>query len=182
MCFTYILELNLGNKALNVAIRMAPNQKYPFNTRSFFTEDGKRPLRGGVELWRGYFQSIRPSMGKMIVNLDISTGLMYKPGPLINLCLDFFGKPDPNFLSPKRGLPDRERLRLQRFISGLRIITSHGPSGRAQTRVIRKLSSAGASGQKFTMRENGEISVADYFRVHARKTLKFPDLLCVEVG
>lgn len=168
--------------ALNVAIRMAPNQKYPFNTRSFFTEDGKRPLRGGIELWRGYFQSIRPSMGKMIINLDISTGLMYKPGPLIGLCLDFFGKNDPNILSPKRGLPDRERLRLQRFISNIRITTSHGPSGRAQTRVVRKLSSAGASGQKFTMRESGEISVADYFRVHARKTLKFPDLLCVEVG
>jgi len=178
----YILELNPGNEALNVAIRMAPNQKYPFNTRSFFTEDGKRPLRGGLELWRGYFQSIRPSMGKMIVNLDISTGLMYKPGPLINLCLDFFGKNDPNILSPKRGLPDRERLRLQRFLSNLRVVTSHGPSGREQTRVIRKLSPAGASGQKFMMRESGEISVADYFRIHAHKTLQFPDLLCVEVG
>lgn len=57
---------------------MAPTQKYPFNVRSFFTPQGAKPIGGGLVLWRGYFQSIRPSPGRMLVNIDISTGAMFK--------------------------------------------------------------------------------------------------------
>lgn len=42
--------------ALNVAVRMVPTQKWPFNSRSFFTNTDIKPLDGGFELWRGYFQ------------------------------------------------------------------------------------------------------------------------------
>jgi hypothetical protein len=35
-------------------------------------------LGGGMVLWRGYFQSVRPAPGKMVINVDISTGLMFK--------------------------------------------------------------------------------------------------------
>ena len=80
----------------------------------------------------------------MLINVDISTGTMYKAGPLMQLCCEYVGKPNqPNALAPKRGFPDRERLRLQRFISGIRILTNHaGPNGEVQTapRVVKKLS------------------------------------------
>ena len=99
-------------QALNVVIRMDPNLKYPFNVRSFFTEQGKKAIGSGLELWRGYFQSVRPAPGRMLINIDISTGTMYKPGQLIDLCLEFFGRPgNPNILAPSKGLPERERLR-----------------------------------------------------------------------
>jgi eukaryotic translation initiation factor 2C len=29
-------------------------------------------------LWRGYFQSVRPAPGRMVINIDISTGTMFK--------------------------------------------------------------------------------------------------------
>lgn len=48
-----------------------------FNTRSFFSEDGKRLLKGGPKLQRGYFELIYPSMGKMIVNLDMKKRRTY---------------------------------------------------------------------------------------------------------
>ncbi|KAJ7729362.1 hypothetical protein B0H16DRAFT_1587256 [Mycena metata] len=96
--------------ALNVVIRMEPTLKYPFNVRSFFTKETK-DIGAGLELCkfiplvvclanfylgRGYFQSIRPAMGRMLINVDISTGCMYKHGPLLRLCLEFIGKGDPN--------------------------------------------------------------------------------------
>ncbi|KAJ7459186.1 argonaute-like protein [Mycena galericulata] len=187
--------------ALNVVIRMEPTMSYPFNVRSFFTNRETKDIGAGLELWRGYFQSIRPAMGKMLINVDISTGTMYKHGPLLRLCLEYIGKGDPNALSPKRGLPaccifcvfdigvdcsgqDRERLRLQRFISGIRVLTTHaGPTGEVQTpRVIKKLSTAGASSLTFQMREGQTMTVADYFQNTQNKPLQFPDVICCEVG
>lgn len=32
------------------------NRKYPFNIRSFFTNQEKKEIGLGIELWRGYFQ------------------------------------------------------------------------------------------------------------------------------
>ncbi|KAJ7228592.1 argonaute-like protein, partial [Mycena pura] len=171
--------------ALNVVIRMQPTMTYPFNVRSFFTNRETKDIGAGLELWRGYFQSIRPAMGKMLINVDISTGTMYKQGPLLRLCLEYVGKNEPNALSPKRGFPDRERLRLQRFISGIRILTNHAGPGGSEVqapRVIKKLSTAGASSLSFKMREGQTMTVAEYFQKTQGKPLQFPDVICAEVG
>jgi hypothetical protein len=49
--------------------------KYPFNIRSFFTDQECKRIGGGLELWRGYFQSVRPAIGRILINIDISTGM-----------------------------------------------------------------------------------------------------------
>ncbi|KAJ7578988.1 argonaute-like protein [Mycena floridula] len=169
--------------ALNVAIRMEPTLRYPFNIRSFFTEKGSQPIGGGLELWVGYFQSMRPGIGRMFVNVDTTTGVMYRGGSLIDLCLDFFGRNDPNILAPTRGLPDRERLRLARFISGLRVNTKRAgkPNDRPRGKTIRKLSTAGADQLTFSLASGENLTVAQYFE-RQNQRLRFPSLLCVEVG
>ncbi|KAI6035170.1 argonaute-like protein [Pisolithus orientalis] len=170
--------------ALNVVIRMEPTMKYPFNVRSFFTDREVKDIGSGIVLWRGYFQSVRPAIGRLLVNVDISTGTMYKAGPLIDLCLDFLGRPgQPQLLSPQRGMPDRERIRLQRFIAGVRITTTYtGQRVRKTPRVVKKLSSVGASSLSFTMRDGTSMTVAQYFRNLLNRPLKYPDNICVEVG
>ncbi|KAF7332070.1 Argonaute-like protein [Mycena kentingensis (nom. inval.)] len=170
--------------ALNVVVRMQPTLDYPFNVRSFFTNKETKDIGAGLQLWRGYFQSVRPGLGKMLINVDISPGTMYKAGSLLSLCLEYVCKTDPNALAPTRGFPDRERLRLQRFISGIRVITTHnGPNGEVQSpRVIKKLSSMGANRLSFTMREGQTMTVADYFASTQNKKLQFPDVICAEVG
>jgi len=165
--------------AFNVAIRMDPNMKYPFNTRSFFTDAGRRVIGAGLELWQGYFQSLRPSQGKLYINIDISTGIMYKSGPLLDLCLEFLGQRDPKLLSHRARFPDRERLRLQRFISNMRIITTYGTP---KTHVVRKVSEQGASAITFTLRDGTTTTVANYFRNQLNRPLRFPDTICIDVG
>lgn len=174
--------------ALNVAIRMEPNLRFPFNSRSFFTEDGRTRIGAGIELWRGYFQSIRPSQAKMYLNVDVATGMMFKEGPLIQLCLEYLKLPgnETKRLTPQRrpndgGLSDRDRLSLQRFVTNLRVSTSYGGHTKALT--IKKLTREGANASMFTKREGGpSISVANYFRNELNRPLKFPDLICIEVG
>lgn len=162
---------------------MEPTMKYPFNVRSFFTDRETKDIGGGLILWRGYFQSVRPAIGRLLVNVDISTGTMYKQGPLLDLCLNFLGKPGQyNILSPRKGMPDRERIRLQRFITGIRIMTTYsGERVRKTPRVVKKLSSAGASDLSFTMRDGTTMTVAQYFQKLLNRPLRFPDNICIEV-
>lgn len=161
---------------------MQPTLNYPFNVRSFFTDRETQDIGSGVVLWRGYFQSVRPAIGKMLINLDISTGTMYKPGSLINICLEVIGKTNPQALAPSRGLPERERIKLQRFLAGIRVVTRAANGAKSRTpRTVKKLSSAGANGMSFNMREGGTMTVAQYFQRTQNRPLQFPDILCVEV-
>src|SRR5258708_26876882 len=166
---------------------MGPNLKYPFNVRSFFTDSETRDIGGGIVLWRGYFKCVRPAIGRMVIKIDISTGAMYMPGPLIGLALAVLGRPpnNPNALAPSQGLPDRERLRLQRFITpGLKITTAYDqrdPNQAPRPRGVKKLSKAGARDLTFELAAGQTTNVADYFRQKLNRPLRFPDIICVEV-
>nr|VWO95172.1 Uncharacterized protein [Ganoderma boninense] len=173
--------------ALNVVIRMEPTMKYPFNVRSFFTSRETAPIGGGIVLWRGYFQSVRPAIGRMLINVDISTAAMYKPGRAIDVALELLGvtQRGPLALSPKHGFPERELIKLQRFLSGVRItvdIPGRPTTGRRPPRVIKKLTKAGANNLSFTMRDGKTITVAQYFEKTHNYRLQFPDIVCIEVG
>jgi eukaryotic translation initiation factor 2C len=86
----------------------------------------------------------------------------------LDLCLQFLRKPGkppikPEQLAPRAGFPERERLKLQRFISGIRIVTNlQDESGKVNNtpRVVKKVSQAGASDLSFQMREGGSMTVA----------------------
>jgi len=153
---------------------MGPNLKYPFNTRSFFTPSGKKDINAGLELWQGYFQSLRPSQNKLYVNIDISTGVMYKAMKLVDICLEFFRRNNPGDLAT---IPDRERIRLQRFITNVRVETTYA---RKRVHVIKKLSPKSAHSLMFTTRDGVTMSVETYFQ-SLNIRLKFPNLPCIEV-
>jgi eukaryotic translation initiation factor 2C len=168
--------------ALNVVIRMEPTMNYPFNVRSFFTNRETKDIGGGIVLWRGYFQSVRPGVGKMLINVDISTATMYKSGPLLNVCMEFLRRTDPRDLYRT---PDREFLKLQRFISGVRVLTNipgQPPRAASTPRVVKKLTRLGANKESFTTREGTTLTVADYFKGLMNRPLTHPDLFCAEVG
>jgi eukaryotic translation initiation factor 2C len=167
---------------------MYPTNRYPFNVRSFFTDRETKEIPGsGLQLWRGYFQSVRPAIGRMIINVDISTGAMYQAGSLLDLCLDFLGKKhgQEDVLAPgPGGLTDRDRLRLQKFIAGIRVVTEHrGSDGNSREipRVLKKLTAVSARNLYFNLKEGGSMSVAEYFQKLRNKPLRFPNAICVEV-
>ena len=161
---------------------MAPSLRYPCNARSFFTDQDTRAIGGGVVLWRGYFQSVRPAINKILINIDISTGAMYQPGDFITLALDFLNQSGrPNALSPRYGLPDRERLRLQHFVAGAKVTTPyrvHDPDGR---RLVKGITRESARDRRFEIGDGETMSVMEYFQNQLNIQLQFPDSICVEV-
>ena len=159
---------------------MAPNQMYPHNKRSFFTPQEKKDIGNGMELWRGIFQSVRPAIGRLVVTIDLTTAPMYKEGPLLRLCLDFIGNAQlrPQHLSPNHGLRHYDRLKLQKFLSGLKIISRTTGN---KPRTIRRLSDQGADSLQFDNPSGGTITVANYF-TSIGMPLQYPSVICVQVS
>ncbi|KAG8685127.1 pre-mRNA-splicing factor cwc22, partial [Ceratobasidium sp. 395] len=111
--------------ALNVALRHEPISKYTFNTRSFFLPAGKKPVPMGLELWPGVFQSIRPAVNSMHINIDTSTGVIYKPGPVVEHALAFLGRSQVADLSLRGRLGARDLRSLQSRLKSLRIAITY---------------------------------------------------------
>jgi eukaryotic translation initiation factor 2C len=169
--------------ALNVAVRMAPNQRYPHNARSFFTDTITKDIRGGYVLWRGYFQSVRPAIGRILINIDTATGVMYKPGRLIDLALEFLGRSgQPDALAPRHRFPERERMRLQHFLSGIKVMTPYSPHHQGRPRIVKKLTRLGAREQSFEVDDGETMTIAEFYRARYNISLVYPDVICVELS
>ncbi|KAK1215662.1 hypothetical protein PQX77_021726 [Marasmius sp. AFHP31] len=183
--------------ALNVVTRMSPLLHHPSSSStsstSFYTPDETFQLGRGLELWRGYFQSLRPSIDRCLVNVDVTTGMFYKPGPLIDVCLDFVWRGssteprDPRLLSPEHGFPERQRRTLANFLAGARILVREDPgngpnAAQGAMRICKGLSSQSANRLRSYRPDVGSITVADFYRRFRNRVLEFPDILCAEVG
>ncbi|KAK0184437.1 argonaute-like protein [Armillaria mellea] len=171
--------------ALNVVVRMEPSLNNPFNIRSFFTNTETANVGLGVELWRGYFQSVRPTMGSMYINIDISTGAMYMPGMLPHVLCAMLGK-KPAQLNPRTFVPGPELKagdirKLARQISGVRV-TVKLPGVPDVERVVKKLSLEGARAIRFTSPKDGPTNVVDHILRTYNVRLQNPDWICAEVG
>lgn len=164
-------------EAFNIAIRTDVISRYPTNSKSFFVPAHRRDIGGGVELWRGYFQSVRPGANRLLINVDVTSAMMYKSGPLLDVCLSFFDAQDPRMLMPRHGLTRRKITALSNFLQNLPVQAIHNN----RTRVIKGVSIAGARDLNFDF--NGQqISVATYYQLHDNRTLTFPDVVCAKAS
>lgn len=121
-------EQDVTMNMLNLCLQSTPRMKDPqiFNAKSFFTPNNKRssPRIRPIELWRGYFQSVRPTLSKIIVNVDVTVGVVIPPLRLDQICADYLG------LNNARGLSRLERpaiAKLRLFLKGLKVEVAAGP-------------------------------------------------------
>ncbi|KAF8603575.1 Piwi-domain-containing protein [Ceratobasidium sp. AG-I] len=170
--------------AISVVVRMEPIMRYPHNSRSFFTDIESRGIGGGIDLWRGYFQSVRMGVRTMLMNIDISTGVMYTPGPMIPICQAILENSSTDALVPGQGLNDHDRLSLQRFFTNVWFTTSFkDKNGRVSDRPqgLKKITNLSAANYKFKLSDGKETTVAQYFRTLGVQ-LQYPNYVCIETG
>ncbi|KJA16837.1 hypothetical protein HYPSUDRAFT_58011 [Hypholoma sublateritium FD-334 SS-4] len=178
---------NISNAlmAYNIAIRTEPNLQNPYRGRSFYIHSDRQSIGGGLEVWRGIFQSVRPVIGRLVVNIDLSATIVYREGPLVRLINEFYEKsPDlpPLYMVPvhRKFPPQYARVRLLRFLRHLRV--SVRSTGEGRPRAINGLTTNGADNEFFDTREGTRMSVADYFKHTLELPLKYPSAVCVVLG
>lgn len=174
-------DVTVAINSLNVVLSMFPseNPRYASNARSFFVPDGKKALGLGVTLWNGYFQSVRPTAGRMVVNIDVSTGMMYTPGPLIDICLEVLKRP-PRAYHTLEKMHENDRKALSKYLNRLKIHTTHNPDMNGRPRTLKLVLPTSSIETKFTI-EGKTQTVQQYYEATYKKSLSYPRIPCVQL-
>ncbi|KAG1736714.1 Piwi domain-containing protein [Suillus lakei] len=156
---------------LQLIVRQAPNLKYPNNTRAFFTKDaGIQTLGGGLELWRGYFQSVRPTIGKVLVNIDVSTAVMFKQDTFQNVALDVLKQKDVRALDLRADSPQFRQLKS--FFKGVSVTLLHRKG-------LKKIRGLVPNAGNFQFENT---TVKEYFQKTWSRKLHYPNIIGIQVG
>ncbi|KAI6043075.1 Piwi domain-containing protein [Pisolithus marmoratus] len=151
------------------------NRKYPNNVKSFFTKDaGRVTLGGGLEAWKGFYQSVRPTHNQLLINVDVTCGVLYQEGRLIDIALAVLGQSNVRALKLQESSPDFRKLRS--FFKGVFIGFTHVKG--KKKKIQQFISEAGY--YKFQKESDGpEISVQQYYRETYNIHLQYPDIIGV---
>lgn len=163
-------------------------------------------LRGGLSAYRGFFSSVRYSVSRMLVNLNVANGAFFNEQPLRDLINDICGgnptATDKAALAKVEPIIARLKVQTQYMVprdaNGAKI---------AQGKPLRKVRTLSHFSKQYK-KENGKvvefryafckdttfkfalspggqaqsISVYDYFKKHYGITLRFPDEPPINVG
>ena len=134
--------------AVNIILAQHPSKEGVVvgRNRFFFPQD-IQSMGGGLEAWKGFYSSARPSYKQLMVNVNVATTAFYSEGNLANAMIEYrnhtFG------------------ARAEVFVKGLRVQTTH--IGFKKT--IKKLSNRNAKNYKFAWdEEKREVTIEEYFR------------------
>lgn len=192
---TYPLKLETI-QALNILMAQGPstdskitvagqNRFYPVEGHAQHVKWG---LGGGLEALRGYYSSVRTSINRIILNVNVATAAFYKPGPL----LDMLGELGGNQGDPKRMSAFVKKLRFETSYitekdTNGKVKTQNGrPVTKRKVHVIHSLSFKGADNITFeTTGPNGKImkvTVKEHFAKSYNVQLKSPRAPVVNYG
>ncbi|KAG0335588.1 Eukaryotic translation initiation factor 2C [Podila horticola] len=181
-CLTAIMSLD-------ILIRHKPAMLYTTVGRSFFTPDGSQPLAGCLEVWRGFYQSARPSVGRMMINVDVSATAFFQGIPLIEFVMKILGLRSPDDF--RRTSPPLNWVKVERILKQVRVTTTHREKSDRSFKVTG-LTKNSANKETFKCPkttanphdppEEEEIDLVTYFKKAYNRTLSFPMLPCVKVG
>lgn len=150
-------------QALNIILAYGPstdssvavagqNRFYPFQSHPQFRSTD---LTGGLDALRGYFSSVRTSISRILVNVNVANAAFYKAGPLLEMMRSAGGAPKT----------ETEFRRLSSFVRKLRIETNYIPD-RDNKGNVRK----SKDGQPLTKRKVHTITDLSPFGTHSRNT------------
>ncbi|KAM7267366.1 hypothetical protein ACFE04_009532 [Oxalis oulophora] len=163
---------------LDVVLRTTPSLKYTVVGRSFFdlSLGEKGPLGNGMEYWRGYYQSLRPTQMGLSLNIDTSARAFYE-----EILVTDFVKKYLNLREVPRTLSDQDRVKVKRVLKSLKVEISHGKN--ARTYKIIGLSDQPVSEIMFTLDDKKtQTSVAQYFQDKYKIKLEYEHLPALQVG
>ncbi|KAL6709045.1 hypothetical protein ACN47E_002172 [Coniothyrium glycines] len=191
-------------QALNVIMTYGPSSDANITTAggNKFYPFGRHPqlmsadLGFGLQALRGYFSSVRTSVNRILVNVNVATGAFYKSGPLLDVMRDSSGG------QPPRTAADYHRMAA--FVRKLKFETNYMPdkdkkgnvkktSGGApvtkrKVHYIFDLCPFGKNSKNITFKETtadgkvSDVSIEQYFKRKYNITLNAPQAPVVNYG
>ncbi|RPD66004.1 Piwi-domain-containing protein [Lentinus tigrinus ALCF2SS1-6] len=177
-------ELNaMSLSLLQLIVRQAPNirHRFPADARSFYVETNSRDLRIGLSAWRGFFQSVRPTQGRLLINIDVSHAAVYTPGPLIETMLHHLDLRDVRDLQT---INPQNFARLRTFLKGVHVaIVIPGQSRDRRPPRPRPISNLIAQAGMQEFDKDGErLTVQRHFETKYNLQVRYPRIVGVRIG
>uniref|UniRef100_A0A453TD21 Piwi domain-containing protein n=1 Tax=Aegilops tauschii subsp. strangulata TaxID=200361 RepID=A0A453TD21_AEGTS len=174
-------------QVLDIVLRELPTARYAPYGRSFFSPDfgRRRSLGDGVESWRGFYQTIRPTQMGLSLNIGRCTLLsqymsatsFFEPLPV----LDFVGQL-LNADIHSRSLSDAERVKIKKALRGVKVEVTHRGNIRRKYR-ISGLTPQTTRELSFPVDQGGTVkSVVQYFQETYGFAIQHINLPCLTVG
>ncbi|EMD38649.1 hypothetical protein CERSUDRAFT_113827 [Gelatoporia subvermispora B] len=163
---------------LQIYLRQLPNIKYVTpahqkNYRIFYTDIGSVPLGNALEAWKGVFQSVRPTLQGLAINVDMTTGIMIQGGSLSDVLMARFSLNNARQLAVQE--TDSLWRQIRQFLYGIIVAWGGVPGRERQMTIVGLVPKAGDF--VFEMKGNdtpAPITIKDYYYMTHLKVLKFP--------
>uniref|UniRef100_A0ACD6AMC1 Uncharacterized protein n=1 Tax=Avena sativa TaxID=4498 RepID=A0ACD6AMC1_AVESA len=166
-------------QVLDIVLRELPTSRYEPYGRSFYSPDlgRRRSLGDGVESWRGFYQTIRPTQMGLSLNIDMSATSFFEPIPVIDFVRQLL---NTDFHS--RSLSDAERVKIKKALRGVKVEVTHRGNIRRKYR-ISGLTNQATRELSFPIDQGGTVkSVVQYFQETYGFAIQHTYLPCLQVG
>ncbi|GAV70787.1 PAZ domain-containing protein/Piwi domain-containing protein/DUF1785 domain-containing protein/Gly-rich_Ago1 domain-containing protein [Cephalotus follicularis] len=166
-------------QVLDIVLRELPTTRYCPVGRSFYSPDlGRRqPLGEGLESWRGFYQSIRPTQMGLSLNIDMSSTAFIEPLPVIEFVNQLLNRDVSS-----RPLSDADRVKIKKALRGVKVEVTHRGNMRRKYR-ISGLTSQATRELTFPVDERGTLkSVVEYFHETYGFVIRHTQWPCLQVG
>lgn len=165
-------------QVLDIVLRELPTHRFCPVGRSFYSPDlGRRqPLGDGLESWRGFYQSIRPTQMGLSLNIDMSSTAFIEALPVVEFVSQLLNK------DVSRHLSDADRIKIKKALRGVKVEVTHRGNMRRKYR-ISGLTSQPTQELTFPVDDKGTMkSVVEYFRETYGYIISYTALPCLQVG
>ncbi|KAK8970476.1 Protein argonaute 1B [Platanthera guangdongensis] len=169
-------------QVLDIVLREMPTSRYFPVGRSFYSPDlGRRQTLGeGLESWRGFYQSIRPTQMGLSLNIDMSSTAFIEPLPVLEFVIHLLNREARDVLS--RPLSDSDRVKIKKALRGVKVEVTHRGNMRRKYR-ISGLTSQATRELTFPVDERGTLkTVVQYFQETYGFTIQHTNWPCLQVG
>ncbi|KAL6281772.1 hypothetical protein ACE6H2_018653 [Prunus campanulata] len=166
-------------QVLDIVLRELPTSRYCPVGRSFYAPDlGRRQSLGeGLESWRGFYQSIRPTQMGLSLNIDMSSTAFIEPLPVIEFVTQLLNRDVTH-----RPLSDSDRVKIKKALRGVKVEVTHRGNMRRKYR-ISGLTSQATRELTFPVDERGTMkSVVEYFYETYGFVIQHTQWPCLQVG
>ncbi|KAF5937660.1 hypothetical protein HYC85_025166 [Camellia sinensis] len=109
-------------QVLDVVLRSTPSNYYAVVGRSFFSPQlgDTGHLGDGIEYWKGYYQSLRPTQMGLSLNIDISARAFYEPVLVSDFVATYC-----NVRDLSRPLSDQDRIKVKKALKMVKVELIH---------------------------------------------------------
>ncbi|TVU14872.1 hypothetical protein EJB05_38368, partial [Eragrostis curvula] len=166
-------------QVLDIVLRELPTARYSPVGRSFYSPYlGRRQQLGeGLESWRGFYQSIRPTQMGLSLNIDMSSTAFIEPLPVIDFVAQLLNRD-----ISVRPLSDSDRVKIKKALRGVKVEVTHRGNMRRKYR-ISGLTSQATRELSFPIDDRGTVkTVVQYFLETYGFSIQHTTLPCLQVG